>query len=308
MESYQSIQEFILQQQTISEWGQARTILAKAAASHPALWRFPLITCRAVGGSETLDGAAAIACAYIAIHLIDDLLDEDPAGKQHHLGAGAVANLASAFQITGMSILENKNTHTSITQRTKAAFNRALLRTAWGQAQDAANPQEEAAYWIVAEDRSAPLFASAFEIGAWLGGASITLTQELNRLGGLYGIMIQISDDLNDALSIPAGPDWLQSRASLPLLYARIVNHPEREHFLMLQRQAADPDCLQEAQAILVRCGAVGYCLDQLLSRGKQAQEILKQLHMPAKDEIWYLFDDLVRPTYKIIASIAVTR
>lgn len=70
--------------------------------------------------------------------------------------------------------------------------------------------------------------------------------------------MIQIQDDLNDAIAVPANPDWALGRSSLPILFAQTVDYPERGRFLQLRcalQAAPDAEALAEAQAILVRCG-----------------------------------------------------
>src|SRR5512134_2148339 len=65
-----------------------------------SVWDYPILACQAVGGSpETaLPGAAAVFSAMISIHLVDDMLDDDPACDFHRLGTGVVANLSLAFQ------------------------------------------------------------------------------------------------------------------------------------------------------------------------------------------------------------------
>jgi hypothetical protein len=83
--------------------------------------------------------------------------------------------------------------------------------------------------------------------------------------------MIQIHDDLNDAIEIPASQDWILGRPSLPILFAKLVNHPERERFIKLQKDFSSLERLEEAQSILVRCSALSYCIDQPLYRYNQA-------------------------------------
>ena len=106
--------------------------------------------------------------------------------------------------------------------------------------------------------------------------------------------MVQIHDDLSDAMAAPANPDWMLGRASLPILFAQVVDHPEQERFLALRKAIPDPDALAEAQAILIRCGAVSYCVDQLLHRVQGAEEMLAQISVISPEKLEMLLDDVV--------------
>jgi hypothetical protein len=59
-------------------------------------------------------------------------------------------------------------------------------------------------------------------------------------------------------------------------LFAQIVDHPARRRFMELYANISLPDALGEAQEILIHCGAVSYCIDQLLRRHQTIQKILK--------------------------------
>ena len=52
-----------------------------------------------------LPAVAAIACLQISIILVDDILDDDPRGAYHRLGAGRAANLGLAFQAAALKLL-----------------------------------------------------------------------------------------------------------------------------------------------------------------------------------------------------------
>src|SRR5262245_26195930 len=72
-----------------------------------SIWEYPFAACQAVGGEPeaALPGAAAIFCSLASIHLVDDMLDEDPAGDYRTLGAGNAANLALAYQAAAHRLL-----------------------------------------------------------------------------------------------------------------------------------------------------------------------------------------------------------
>ncbi|MEW5869862.1 MAG: polyprenyl synthetase family protein [Chloroflexota bacterium] len=120
------------------------------------------------------------------------------------------------------------------------------------------------------------------------------------------GEMIQIHDDLGDTMATPASPDWMTGRTTLPILFAQSVVHAERERFLELRQQASDPVCLVEAQAILLRCGAVSYCIDQLLQRYRQARKLVESLPISERSGLEHLLAEQERPVEELFRALAV--
>jgi len=161
---------------------------------------------------------------------------------------------------------------------------------------DAQNPQDEAAYWQIARAKSSPFFASGLFCGAALGGASLETANALRQFGELYGEIVQIQDDLHDTLQTPASADWLQGRAPLPILFAQTVTHPERQRFLDLRRAIPDPAALAEAQAILLRCGAVSYGLHQSMLRYETGRAQLGRLSLSNPHPLLDLLEQIARP------------
>jgi geranylgeranyl pyrophosphate synthase len=119
--------------------------------------------------------------------------------------------------------------------------------------------------------------------------------------------MIQIHDDLNDSMETPANPDWIQGRSPLPILFARLVDHPERTRFLELSREIGAPGNLEEAQEILIHCGAVSYCVDQLLRKHMSARELLDTITLQKRDALDALFESVVTPVWKLFEAIGET-
>jgi len=135
-------------------------------------------------------------------------------------------------------------------------------------------------------------------------GTFVETAGRLKELGNLYGEMIQIHDDLNDTLAVPANPDWIQGRLPLPILFAQTVEHTERARFLELRREITDEGALLEAQNILIRCGAVSYCVDQILRRHQASQEILTTLLLPHRNVLYALLEEVVAPVKRLFEAI----
>jgi geranylgeranyl pyrophosphate synthase len=127
--------------------------------------------------------------------------------------------------------------------------------TALGQHWDAQGPGEEDEYWKVVQAKSTPFYAEAIHVGALVGGASDETAGSLRDFGVVLGELIQIRDDLFDAFKRPANPDWVRG-SSLPILYARLVEHDYHAQFAeLLPRAATESEALEQAQEILIRCG-----------------------------------------------------
>ena len=308
MDIYSATIDYVSSLPITRTWPEFRTIFKRIAAQQPKHWLLPLKACLAVGGTpeQALPAVAAMACAQIGIVMLDDLLDQDPRGEYHRLGAAIAANLGATFQVAGLEAILSYDLQPAIKLGALASANRMLLSVAFGQDLDTKSPTNEAAYWRIVEHKSASFFGMALCMGALLGGASQKVAGSLKRFGQLYGEMIQIHDDLNDSLAVPAGPDWIQKRAPLPILFARIVEHPARRRFLELHGDVTRPAALQEAQEILIQCGAVSYCVDQLLLRHQAVQKLLEVTQLVSRQPLQELTNEIVAPVWKLFNAVGL--
>jgi len=85
------------------------------------------------------------------------------------------------------------------------------------------------------------------------------------------------------------------------------VEHPERGRFIELCKNISAGDALQEAQGILIRCGAVSYCVDVLLRKHQTAQTILDRLTLSNKGLVAALIDELIAPVCKLFETLGYT-
>lgn len=309
MEIYQSTVDYLSAFPIFDSWREMGTILRRAASLRPRDWQLPVIACRAVGkpAEQAIPASAALACAQISIILVDDMLDNDPRGEYRRIGPGRASNLALAFQSAGMDALIESPAGSSARLAALDSLNRMMLTTAHGQELDVQNPADEPSYWRVVENKSAPFYGCALRLGALLAEAGEAATEVLEHLGRIYGEMIQIHDDLNDTMAVLANPDWLQKRKPLPILFALTVEHPERARFLELYQDISKAGALQEAQEILIRCGAVSYCVDQLLPRYQRAQDILVDSSLANKEAVASLVEEVIAPIYRLFETLGVS-
>jgi geranylgeranyl diphosphate synthase type I len=306
MDIYSLIQEILSKLPEAEQWPMLGLLLQRKAAQKPRTWQLPVVACQAVGGepARAVPASAALGCLQAAIILVDDMLDDDPRGEHTRSSPAQAANLAAACQSAGLAIIANCEASPETRLAVLASLNQMMLTTAVGQYLDIQNPPDEAGYWRLIRTKSSPYYAAGLHVGALLGGAAPQTAAQVRRLGERYGEMIQIHDDLNDTLAVPANPDWTSGRLPLPLLFAHVVDHPDRERFIELRRAMPDPEALAEAQTILIRCGAVSYCVDQLLRRHSAACEALNAMDLPQPRGLQALLDETTAPIQALFRSL----
>jgi geranylgeranyl pyrophosphate synthase len=309
MNIYKPTVNYILKLPLLKAWEGAIPLLEHAASKRPRDWRLPLLTCKAVGGTiqQATPAAASIACALIGILLIDDMLDEDPRGEFQRIGHAHAANYSSVFLAASTQAILQSQADSSVKIMALKSLNGMLLSVSFGQYLDVQNPSSETAYWKMVQMKSASFFQTVFELGALLGNGSTDVVKGIGQAGRIYGEMIQIHDDLNDTMQVPANPDWVQLRSPLPILFACLVDHPTRARFEEIRPLAAGtPGILKEAQQILIQSGAVSYCMHELFTRHQVAAELLRELPISpgGRKSLTVLFDNMVKPASRIFQEV----
>ncbi|HXU29218.1 MAG TPA: polyprenyl synthetase family protein [Thermoanaerobaculia bacterium] len=301
---FERLKEMVVHLPEVNRWPGMHDLIHRANhRDEISAWEYPVAACLASGGTEeqALPGAAAIFCALTAIHLIDDLLDEDPKGDFHRLGVGRVANLASAFQAAAHRLIENFSAGPR-SSALQAQLSRAFISTARGQELDTVEAVTEEDYWQRVEAKTPPLFAAAFALGGLLGGASDPAIAGFERLGRSLGRFIQVSDDLSDALHTPASADWSRPRNNLALHYALTASYPERDEFVRLSKGANEPRFLASAQKILFKSGAVSYCALQMDHFSTESRRQVQSLAVKSRAPLDRMVDRMVRPLEHLLS------
>jgi geranylgeranyl pyrophosphate synthase len=291
----------------VSAWPEMIELIERAIHKESrSIWDYPFAACEAVGcdPEAALPGAAAIFCSLASIHLVDDLLDEDPYGDYRKIGAGNAANIALAFQAAAHRLLVDAADDAETRVDLQMRLADMALATAFGQSLDTQPVADEKEYWRVVGAKTPPLFANAFYVGARLGGAAVEVAERLGELGGLMGRFIQVSDDLGDALEVPAKADWERPTNNLALLFALKAEHPDRGQFEQLASCAEDPAALQAAQEVLVRCGALSYCTLKLIEISSQAHELLGRIPLTDPGPIECLLAAQAKPVESLLQRV----
>jgi geranylgeranyl diphosphate synthase type I len=307
--AFEAIKERVRNVAEVASWPQMLRLMERVVHRESlSVWDYPAAACVAVGGKAeaALPAAAAVFCSLISIHLVDDMLDDDPKGDYHRLGIGRTANLGLAFQAAGHLVLDDPAVEPRIRAALHASFARMSIGTAFGQDMDSRELRSEEEYWRTVGTKTPPLFGAAFRMGALLGGAPEPVADGLEAFGGELGRFVQVSDDLADALETPARADWGRRPNNLPILYAMTADHPARQEFLELSARSDDPEALAEAQKILLRCGAVSYCVFKMVEIADEARKQLAEIPLGDTAPVESIFAAHLRPLHKMLESVGV--
>jgi geranylgeranyl pyrophosphate synthase len=307
--SFEAIKTAVRSLPEFSQWPEILDLVERVGHREGiSVWDYPFASCQAVGGTDpaAVPGAAAVFCSLLSIHLVDDMLDDEPHGDFRRLGTGQTANLALAFQAAGHRLLSELSLEPGLSAAAQRILARMALGTAYGQGLDLREAHSEDEYWRIVEAKTPPLFGAAFEIGALLGGGQAEAIAGLERIGRILGRFIQVSDDLSDALQTPAKVDWNRPSNNLAILYALTAHHPARERFRELAAQAGDPDALAAAHQILLKSGAVSYCTFKMIELSQQAQEILDSTPLADPGPVARILQLNLRPLHRLLENVGV--
>jgi geranylgeranyl pyrophosphate synthase len=305
----EAVKARVLNLPEVAGWPEMATAFERAMEQRGVIeWELPLMACQAVGGeaSVAIPGGAAVACMQLSLLLVDDMLDEDPRGAYLRIGEAAAANLALAFQAAAFRVLEHVPMDAERRAALYAVLSRMALTSAFGQNLDAQNLGGEENYWKIVRAKTAPYFGAALYMGALLGQASLEIANRFYDLGLLYGEILQVSDDLLDAFEKPASPDWRLGRNNLAILYALTASHPDSARIEQLRSEVGTPQALEAAQQILVRCGAVSYCIYQLHERYQAARQLIDDVPLVDPAPIQDALLRQVRPVARLFQNLGI--
>lgn len=296
---------------TVGPWPELSAIVGRPIKSDndsAKSWDYVRLACESVGGDarQAPPGMAAIFYLQVGIGLVDDVLDDDPKGLHLELGAGRAANLGLACQALASEMLTRAEIPESRRYLLHEILVRGALATARGQEIDVllSDKVSEADYWRLTDAKTPPLFSAALALGALLGGADAERARGVGDLGAPLGRMIQIGDDLTDALDSNQRPDWQRPGANLPMVFALLAEYDGRDRFHELLPRLSEGSNLAEAQRLLVSSGAIGYCCHRLLAAHKDVRTQLDQLHLPQAELLEHALDRVISPLTSLLDKL----
>ena len=143
----------------------------------------------------------------------------------------------------------------------------------------------EDAYFQTIYRKTASLFVSCVEVGAYAVGASEEHTRQLSEVARLLGLCFQIKDDIFDyfddeKIGKPTGNDLREGKITLPLLHVLLNDTlPQHEEMLALsKKEVLNTDEINTLIDYAKRNGGIEYAYDTMHRLRNEAAEILTQL------------------------------
>jgi geranylgeranyl pyrophosphate synthase len=303
---YSQINDYLRKHETFMDWARLQEFFISIINEKPNQIKIPILIAEVFGANneQRVVVGTCLALIYAAIVALDDLLDEDLRYVTADRSASQLANMSAGLIGLAFQIGEELSPDLSIAKQAHTILSKLIFNVSFGQALDTTNLDSEEAYWRVARLKSGAFFSGAFSLGGVVGEASLKDLERLAFLGEEYGIMLQIHDDLKDALAVPANPDWLNGRFTLPILFAHLVNHPKQERFDQIRSKVNDPDLLREAQEILIRSGALSYGLYQIQEHYRTIQKEIVLLSLQVKSVVEKIFRELIQPVEQLLYDL----
>ena len=259
----------------------------------------PWMVARAVGDSHAglLDVGAAIETIHNFTLVHDDIMDDDDVRRGRNavhieydlptaINAGD-AMLAIAFE--AMAVAEGIE-HEMLPFLVKR-IGRMVRRVSEGQQLDidfeGMESVTEEQYIEMITGKTAVMFLTCAEIGAYLSGADEETVQCMHDWGLAVGLCFQLMDDLIDALSDsetlgkPCGSDIAQGKRTLMVIHALRQPESNTKATLLSVLGKGDDASQEEIDAglkALADLGSIDYARERAVSYHAKAHECLNQI------------------------------
>lgn len=258
-----------------------------AAVSHNSIVDWAAHAAAAFGRREAANIIApAINGVIAAVHLLDDVQDEEAGGLHMRIGAGRVFNLSQLAALDAMEVVNKAGFDDERWAAAIAALGRGLRETARGQVMEleAAAAGRTDDFWAVVDAKTPPLVATALELGALVAGATPAAASDLVQLAVPAGRLIQIHDDITDAIGQKSGSDWRRPHANLLMAYS--LSGPRGPEFAALAAAATNVESINAARHFLLADGALSYAMHALRATIDDAAGVIAGLDVPHRDAL----------------------
>lgn len=278
----------------LEDWPSAARLLApEPDIANLPLWYLPIVTARLynLDDGRVTRLAAALRCLALATRVVDDMIDGEAHGYYFDHGCGGSTAAMMALQAAAGRLIAQSSGNALDRDLIRERFDETVLRMAKGAYSDLTRPRDEPSYWEVYRQTNRPLFELCF----FLGPASAGLFDAaalVESIAWPFAMALQLEDDIGDAMTDQATlSDWRPTGRNCAIIFAETVDHPERDRFVKLKKSVDDPEALREARRILVRCGALGYCLYQIADFLVTARRRLDEIAPPNPEPLRRLID-----------------
>jgi hypothetical protein len=253
------------------------------------LSNLPGLCCQAAGGvPEAADDLSlAWLIFYAAAKLLDSVQDADEpdawwVGQGASVGLSAFSGLYFSASLA-LNAISQQSTSQAKAAEINADFYNTFLVMGSGQHADltrASLSLEQ--YWQQADTKSGAFFALACRAGAGLATSDRDSLLEYSQFGSHLGLLIQITDDLEDVIP-PQGTGTPGQRSpfarSLPVVYAlEVLPLRLRERLeLCLQAAPSNAEAAQEAVNLVDQSNAAAYVMIEIERHKQLALQALER-------------------------------
>lgn len=236
--------------------------------------------------SQVIEATAFSSLYLLAADLMDDVQDEDLAGKPHEqAGAAQAINDSVALLFLALERLA-RVTELEVIQDRRLAwlrlFNVASLRAVAGQHRDllgAAGAERPLEVLEMVEERNSSL-SMIMEFAALLGRCSMDQVSIYRTLGAKITTYCQIREDLSDIFGKALSPDLGTRKMTYPVAcFFDAASPSERAEFERLLLEL--PRSLQEIRVLLYESGAVDRAADTMERLREEIHETFALLGNP---------------------------
>lgn len=218
----------------------------------------------AFGAADAAGPTFEVMAALIeGIRIIDDIQDDETSCLAVELGVARALRLAAGALALALELTAALPLHGASWRAAANAIGRGLRETAIGQELEVTAAGEFESFWNVVDRKTAPLVATALELGTLAAGAEPAQAAALTQLAVPFGRVLQIGDDCIDALD-PDSIDWRTPQHNLLMLYA--LSGPRAAEIEALLANAGEPETLRALRLALLRDGALAYAIHAQLT------------------------------------------
>ncbi|MDJ0754435.1 MAG: polyprenyl synthetase family protein [Ardenticatenaceae bacterium] len=231
-----------------------------------------------------------------SIVLFDDVIDDEidaaewqdrfPYAQTTTIARASAVNVASV--LLGLACLDLAkikpfySCSQTAAEEIQQQFFQAFIETSIGQQMSVGlTPHSLAEAWQIAEQKSCPFYQFAAWSGARLATDDHHIHQQFLDFGRLVGLIIQISDDVNDLwVDGEKKGDIAAGIISLPIAYTlSVLQNEALENFKTLLKEAShSTDKEAEAYDVIINSGALQYLRIELYSLTLKASAILNSI------------------------------
>ena len=248
-----------------------------------------LLSARLLGevNDKVLDGAVAVELLHNASLIHDDVVDDTKirrgAATINGMWDNHLAVLVGDFFLSN-ALLEGVATGDIRMVESIATLGRLLSIGELDEIYNARyNALDENTYFEIIFRKTASLFVSCVEVGAYGAGSTATQLEALREFARLLGLCFQIKDDIFDyyedkVIGKPTGNDLREGKITLPLIYA--ITHGEgseneRMRDLLLSEECLSSDSVHTLIEYAKTQGGIEYAYETMGRIRNEAVDLL---------------------------------